>query len=134
MNVTAKPKSVVAKIGKHKVSLKEVKSHAEFLKVENAYFYDAAPNLNKFATKGSEFENIAIIKNPQLLVKLAKTDVTANEVALTLKGYEFAPTNSYLASTGKLVPPVGVKVTKENTGPYSLKPTWDKLGNADYYE
>lgn len=134
VNVTAKPKSIVAKIGKHKVSLKEVKSHAEFLKAENAYFYDAAPNLNKFATKGSEFENIAITKNPQLLVKLAKTDITANEVTLTLKGYEFAPTNSYLASRGKLVPPVGVKVTKENTGPYSLKPTWDKLANADYYE
>ncbi|RYG02135.1 MAG: DUF5110 domain-containing protein, partial [Chitinophagaceae bacterium] len=58
VNVTAKPKSITAKIGKHKVSLKEVKSHKEFLKAENAYFYDAAPNLNKFATKGSEFENI----------------------------------------------------------------------------
>jgi alpha-glucosidase (family GH31 glycosyl hydrolase) len=134
VNVTAKPKSIAAKIGKQKISLKEVKSHAEFLKAENAYFYDAAPNLNKFATKGSEFENIVLTKNPQLLVKLAKTDVTANEVTLTLKGYEFAPANSYLAATGKLVPPVGVKVSKENTGPYSLKPTWDKIANADYYE
>ena len=134
VNVTSKPKSITAKIGRQKVSLKEVKSQAEFSKTENAYFYDAAPNLNKFATKGSEFENIAITKNPQLLVKLAKTDVTANEVTLTLKGYQFAPANSYLASTGKLVPPVGVKVTKENTGPYSLKPTWDKVANADYYE
>ena len=48
----------------------------EFQQKENVYFYDAAPNLNKYATKGSEFEKEIITKNPQLLVKLASSDIS----------------------------------------------------------
>ena len=76
VNVTQRPKKVSATIGKNKLKLTEAKSMDEFLQKENVYFYDAQPNLNKFATKGSEFEKEVIIKNPQLLVKLAATDIT----------------------------------------------------------
>jgi len=134
VNVIAKPKSIAAKIGTQKVTLKEAKSRKEFLNTENAYFYDVAPNLNKFATKGSEFENLVITKNPQLLVRLGSTDVTANEITVSLKGYVFEPANNYLVAVGKLVPPTGVKVTAENTTAYTLNPTWEKIANADYYE
>ena len=58
INVTAKPKKVSAKIGNKNVKLTEVNSMEEFLKGENVCFYDATPNLNKFATKGSEFDKI----------------------------------------------------------------------------
>lgn len=134
VNVTTKPKRILAKVGRQKIALKEALSYNDFLKAENAYFFDVAPNLNKFATKGSEFENIAITKNPQLLVKLDPTDITVNEVILTIKGYEFEPVNRYLASTGKITPPIAVKVKPENISAYTLRPTWDKIANADYYE
>lgn len=38
----------------------------------NVYFYNEKPNFNQFATKGSEFEKVEIIKNPQILVRLEK--------------------------------------------------------------
>ena len=134
VNLTAKPKRIIAKVGQQKVGLKEVLSYADFVKADNAYFYDVAPNINKFATHGSEFERVALTKNPQLLVKLAAADVTANEIVLTINGYEFEPVNHHLKSKGALTPPITVKVSDENTGPYTLKPSWDKVANADYYE
>ncbi|WAC41288.1 TIM-barrel domain-containing protein [Pedobacter sp. SL55] len=135
VNVTAKPKQITAKVGKQKITLKEVLSYGDFAKTDNVYFYDSAPNINKFATNSSEFERVTMTKNPQLLVKLAAVDVTANEtVLLTINGYEFEPINHHLKSKGVLAPPITVKVTDENTGPYTLKPSWDKVANADYYE
>ncbi len=134
VNLTVKPKRVTAKVGKQKVALKEVLSYSDFAKTDNAYFYEAAPNINKFATNGSEFKRVAMTKNPQLLVKLATADVTANETVLTIDGYEFEPVNHHLKSKGELTPPITVKVTDENAGPYTLKPSWDKVANADYYE
>ena len=54
INVTEKPKKLVAKVNKKTVKLMEVTTAEDFLKGENVYWYEATPNLNKFATKGSE--------------------------------------------------------------------------------
>ncbi|MDR0427271.1 MAG: DUF5110 domain-containing protein [Dysgonamonadaceae bacterium] len=133
INVTQKPKKVEAKIGKNKIKPVEVNSSEEFEKRENVFFYDAAPELNKFATKGSEFEKQTITKNPQLRVKLASSDITANQTELIVEGFAFAPLNRYTAKTGALSAPTA-QVTEENTGAYTLNPTWNKIDNADYYE
>ena len=133
INVTEMPKKVAAKVGKNKVKLAEVHSMAEFSKGENVYFYDAAPNLNKFATPGSEFEKVTITKNPQLLVKLASTDITADEITLNIEGYNFKTANTHKVATGTLTVPNG-QVAAENVEAYTLKPTWNKVSNADYYE
>ena len=100
INVTAKPKKIAAKIGKNKLKLTEVNSIDEFQQKENVYFYDAAPNLNKYATKGSEFEKEIINKNPQLLVKLASSDITANTTTLNIEGFVFEPANKYRITSG----------------------------------
>lgn len=134
VNVTAKPKKVSAQIGKKKMKLAEVNSMDEFLKNENVFFYDAAPNLNKFATKGSEFEKEVIIKNPQLLVKLASSDITANETILNIQGFVFEPADKYRVTPGALTASINAQVTDENTGAYTLTPTWNKVNNADFYE
>ncbi|MNK05756.1 Alpha-xylosidase [compost metagenome] len=134
INVTAKPKNLSAKIGENKVKLAEVNSMDEFLKKENVYFYDATPNLNRFATKGSEFEKIAINKNPQLLVKLGTTDITKNAITLIIEGFKYEPANKQLVSSGKLTPPANARVTADNTEAYTLKPTWEKVNHADFYE
>lgn len=133
INVTDHPKKVLAQIGTKKVKLIKASSMNEFLNNENVFFYDESPDLNKYATPGSDFEKIQVIKNPQLLVKLAATDVTANTVKLHVEGYLFTPDNRYRISTGSLAAPVA-QITAENTEAYTLKPTWDKVANADYYE
>ena len=134
INVSEKPKKLVAKIGNKGVKLTEVTTIDDFLKGENVYWYEAAPNLNKFATKGSEFEKVVITKNPQLRVKLASTDVTVNPVMLKVEGFRFEPSNSYRVTTGALSAPQNVQVSEQNREAYTLKPTWDKVANADYYE
>lgn len=132
-NVSEMPKKVAAKVGKDKVKLTEARSMDEYLKGENVYFYDATPNLNKFATKGSDFEKVTITKNPQLLVKLAATDITENTTTVTFEGYKFDMGDSHRVSTGTLTAPTA-QVTEENREAYTLKPTWNKVAGADFYE
>lgn len=133
INVTEKPKKISVTIGKNKIKLTEASSMDEYLQKENVYFYDAQPSLNKFATKGSEFEKEVITKNPQLLVKLAASDITVAPTLLKVKGVVFKPVNNYLVTSGSLVAPKA-QVTDENTAAYTLKPTWNTVQNADYYE
>lgn len=133
INVTTCPKKVTAQQGKKKVKLTKVTSKDEFEKGENVFFYDEAPNLNQFATKGSEFEKVVITKNPQLLVKLAATDITANSTTLRIEGFCFTPEDRHRITAGMLTAPIA-QVAADNTEAYTLKPTWDKVTNADFYE
>lgn len=133
INVTARPKKISAQIGKKKVKLTEASSLDDLQNGENVFFYDAAPNLNRFATKGSEFENVVITKNPQLRIKLAATDITREQITVQVEGFQFDPADRYRVTTGTLAAPKA-GITKENTEAYTLKPTWDKADNADFYE
>ena len=133
VNASAQPKKVTAKVGKKNIKLTKVESIEEFNNSENAWFYDAQPNLNRFATAGSEFENVKMIKNPVIIVKVAKNDVTANATVLNIKGYEFDIESNLLANEGALTAPK-VAITDENCQAYTITPTWNKVENADYYE
>jgi len=133
INVTEKPKKVNAIFGDKKIKLTEVSSLDEFSKNENVYFYDIKPDLNLFATPGSEFAKEKIVKNPLLLVKLAKADVTAQTTVVTVQGYNFNPIDRQRVSSGALSAPV-VQTTKLISEAYSLEPVWNKVINADYYE
>ena len=119
INVTEKPKAISAKAGKSKIKLTEVASLEQFQNGQNVYFYDAAPNLNKFATPGSEFEKVTIVKNPQLLIKLAPMDVTTNQINVTVSGFRYAPADTYRVTSGSLTAPKA-EVTAENTEAYTL--------------
>ncbi|GAA4173478.1 glycoside hydrolase family 31 protein [Sphingobacterium ginsenosidimutans] len=132
-NVTATPKKVTAKVNKKGVKLQEAHSLAEFNGLENAYFYDAQPNLNQFATKGSEFEKVALIKNPMVLVRIGKQDVSSTAIEIQVDGFQFTPADKYLSQTAVLTAPTA-KVTESNTQAYTITPTWEKVANADYYE
>lgn len=134
INVTEPPQDVLAQIGNTKTTLSEVASLADFEKKEDVYYYEATPNLNEFSTKGSAFENIPITKNPQLLVKLSKTNITVNKIVLELKGFRFAPKNKLLVTSGALTVPKNAEVTEQNTEAYTLKPTWESVTNSDFYE
>ena len=133
INTTKAPKKISAKLGSKKVKLTEVSSMEDFKNNENVFFYNDRVNLNQFATAGSEFEGIEIIKNPVLFIKLANTDITQNEVLVEVKGYEYAPIDQAKKHTGSLSSPV-LTFSKDDAEAYTLKPTWDKVANADYYE
>lgn len=133
INVTAQPKKLSARIGKAKVKLEAVTSMEAFRKGTNVYYYEAAPQMNRFATPGSEMASVQVIKNPVLHVKLAATDITANGVSLEVKGFEFAPAEKLLSHTGALAAPK-VQVTDKNLEAYTVTPSWEKVEGADYYE
>ncbi len=134
INVTKKPKKIAARIGNKNIKLVESLSMEEFRTGENVFYYEAAPNLNQFATKGSEFEKMAVTRNPQVRIKLASTDITANPVTLKIEGFLFEPEDTYRVTTGTLSAPLQARVTEENTGTYTLTPTWDNVESADFYE
>lgn len=133
INVTAAPKKVVLKAGKKKIKLSPVNSIGELENRHNVYYYDERPDLNRFATPGSEFAKTEIIKNPVLTVRLAACDVTQTALEVTVDGFEFAPADRLHAQTGTLTAPAA-RITEEHTEAYKLTPSWDKVGNADYYE
>jgi len=134
INITRKPKKISAKIGGKKMKLQEVNSETDFAGKQNVFFYNASPNLNQFATKGSEFAKKVITKNPQLLVKLAPTDITKNETILNIEGFKFEPSDKYRITSGALTAPDEVGVKDTNATAFTLKPTWSKVLNADFYE
>lgn len=133
INVTAQPKKLEASIGKNKVKLTAVSSMEAYKNGTNVYFYEEAPELNRFATPGSEFASVKVVKNPVVHVKLASADITSDAVALKMKGFVFAPAEKLLVSTGSLEAPKP-QVTDENTTAYTLTPSWNKVTGADYYE
>ena len=133
INVTAAPQKVTAKVGKKSVKLAQAASLADFEQGENVYFYNAAPNLNRFSTPGSEAAKAVITKNPQLLVKVGKTDVTAGGLTVTVKGFAFAPADRLLTKTGALAAP-SFNTPDANIQAYTVTPTWTPVANADYYE
>lgn len=134
VNMTQQPKRVAASIGKKKITLTEVRSIEEFGHKENVYFYHASPELNRFATPGSPFAKISIVKNPQLLVKLDATDVISNTVALKIEGFSFEPKDKLKVTSGKISTPATAQVREEQRSAYTLTPSWKLVPNADYYE
>ncbi|MES2456106.1 MAG: TIM-barrel domain-containing protein [Bacteroidota bacterium] len=134
INVTTKPGAIAATLGSKKVRVVQVNTLDEFLRKENVYFYDAAPNINRFATKGSDFEKVVITKNPQLLIKLAATDISQNAVVLRVEVFKYEPADHQRIATGKLTAPLNAGISDKNAEAYTLRPTWNEVNNADFYE
>lgn len=133
INVTEQPKRVKALLNRKGVKLHEVFSAEEFAQGENVFFYVAAPDLNRFATPGTPFAEVKMIKNPQVWVKLSAADVTRTKIELVVEGFKFAPINSYLKQTGSLQAPQ-VRIADEKVTAYTVTPTWQKVEQADFYE
>lgn len=133
VNVSKEPKKVSAKVGGKKVGLAKASSADEYARLANAYYYDAAPNLNRFATKGTEFERFRVQKNPQLRVKIGKTNILDNAVDIKVEGFEFSMPDRLLTHSGTLAAP-RPEIKDADAGCFALTPSWPKVDNADYYE
>ena len=100
----------------------------------NVWFYDKKPNLNRFATKGSDFEKVNMTKNPVIMVKLAKSDVTATTTTLTIKGHKMNVKSSLLSKSKKFKTTPESRMTDEDCQAYTINLAWNKVAGADYYE
>ncbi len=129
----AAPKAVKATVGGKAVELTAAASAAELILGDNMYYFDAEPELNQFATRGTEVAEVSIKGAPRLMVKIAATDITKNEVEVTVDGYQFAVADPLVEKKGKLTTPA-ITFTEENIEPYVLTPTWEMQPEADYYE
>ena len=68
-------------------------------------------------------------------VRLAKTDITANDVELRMDGYQMDDADVLLHATGALAAPqVTMKDSQSPNKAFELVATWNKQANADYYE
>ncbi len=134
INVTAKPKNISVMFGGKKQNLIVVNSLDAFTKNTNVFFYNAAPDLNQFATAGGEFAKVKMIKNPQIWVKAAAVDITKSDVTLKINGFVFKPANKLKQHTESLAIPANVAIADSNKTAYTLKLNWDAVSNADYYE
>lgn len=132
-NVTEEPKKVRAQLNGKTLKLKKVHLITEFQEGDNVYFYDAQPDLNQFASKGSAFENVKLIKNPMVMIRIGKQDVSSTAITLQIDGFQFAPIDRNLVNTAALLAPTA-EISDSLTQAYSLTPTWNKVSNADYYE
>lgn len=133
-NVSEPAKKVTARVGNKKISLKKVASLTEFNSQSDVYFYNAAPEFNRFATGGSDFEKHHITRNPQVWVKLAATDISRNKVSVVLRGFAFNIENRFKKTKGPLKQVAGAGIPDSNATAFSLQPTWEKTANADFYE
>ncbi|MGE9310775.1 TIM-barrel domain-containing protein [Niabella sp. CJ426] len=134
INVSQPAKKIMVRVGSKKVKLKQVASVADFNVLSNVYFYNAAPEFNRFATSSSDFAKQRITRNPQVWVKLAATDISKNKVEVTLSGFAFHIENQFKKTTGVLGSVAGFTVIDSNAKAFSLQPSWKKTYNADFYE
>lgn len=133
INATAEPKRVTAAVNGRRVKLSQAASREEFERGIDVWFYDAAPNINRFATPDSDFAKKVITKNPVIRVKLAETDITRNEQTVTVDGFVFAPENRLRTTHGELAVPK-FAIDDERVEAYAVTPAWNAVENADYYE
>lgn len=133
INVTAEPDGVKAYVDGRRVKLRKAASVEEFAAADNAWYYEPAPDMNRFATAGSEFADVKVVKNPVLHVRLAAADVTSSEQRVVVDGFVFAPEDHMLTRHGALQTPV-LTTPDDNVEAYAVTPVWTAVDNADYYE
>ena len=129
----AAPKKVKASVGGSMVELAQAATAEEFAKADNAYYYEAAPELNLFATPGTKAAEQSVKGAARLMVKVGATNTTENAVEVVVEGYNFAEGDPLVKNTGALSAPV-LTFAEENIEPYALTPSWELLPEADYYE
>ncbi|MCK0155868.1 DUF5110 domain-containing protein [Cellulophaga sp. F20128] len=134
INATSIPKKIKAKLNGKTIKLTAVNALEELQTKENVFFYDKAPEFNKFSTAGTQFATTQISRNPQIIIKLARTNTQTSTITVQIDGFNFEPKNKTLTTTGPLTALLKAEVTEDNTEAYSLKPSWNAIDNADYYE
>ena len=133
VRATAAPSRVEARIGGRKVRLGSVSSLADYENGENVWYYDAQPQLNRFATKGSGLENVSITGGARLMIKLSKSDVTKGKTEVAISRMQFAP-EGLERQTAALTAVPAPTVPDSSITAFAVTPVWQPVSGADYYE
>jgi hypothetical protein len=132
VNVSAKPEKIMLN-GK---AAAEITSLAEFEALgddASGWFYDAAPNLNKYAAEGESFGDVEIITTPKVYVKFAKTDVSKADQTAVVYGFENDGNFDADTLNETLAAPVLSNV-EEALSPTGLTVSWNAVEGATSYE
>lgn len=132
---TQQPKKVIARMGGEKVTLKAATSWADYVRSTNVYYYQARPQITSVVTLGEKTATGAAdsvkYRQPQLSIKLAKTDVAKNATSIEVRGFAYAPASPLLRSKGKLTAP---QTSFAQRTAHSLTLAWESVSQADFYE
>ena len=134
VNVSKKPTNLSVKVGNKNVELTEAKTLEEFEARTDLYFYDETPNLNKYATEGSDFAAVEIATTPKVYVKVDKTDVTKNEVELTINDFVNTREISKNEVNTNLNAPTNFNAPEELITPRAIELRWDAVEGATSYD
>lgn len=127
VNVQQKPTGVKVTVGGNEVSLTEAASQEEFdAATGNVYFYNEAPSFKTYST-ATEDTLPTITTSPKVFVKVEPTDVTQNQVQLTVEGFNnYNPSLLNDSATDKPSIPTDLKIS--GTTPTSISLAWEKAG------
>lgn len=101
---------------------------------KTVYYFDATPNLNKYAKAEEGFSQTAITTTPKLYVHFEKTDVAANAQTLTIEGFANDGGLGKNEINKTLEVPSNLVCPEESKTPTSLTLSWDKVDQAKSYE
>lgn len=133
INVQKKPTGVALEAG-GSIIPREVRTLEEYHAADDAvYFYHENPDLNKYEKAGSQFDT-KIITSPKLYVKTAKTDITANDVILTVKGFNNTMAAADDGTMAKPGIPVNAAIDETQTTDHQIAFRWDAAEDARTYE
>lgn len=138
INLQERPKKVQLVMNGKKIRLAEAQTQRDFERNSNVFFYDAAPQLNLWATANTEMAQLKVIHSPRLYVCAAEADITTTKLEVVIDGYTFDTTNHQLTRTGALAQPQLLTDDFEDgvlsPSAYTLPLRWTPVDNADYYE
>jgi len=134
----AHPKRVTLLMNGKKVRIDEVDELDDFTKKTNVFYYDAAPQLNLWATPGTPMADVQVIHTPRLYVCAADIDITTTKLEVIIDGYTFDASNHQLQRSGALTAPALLTDDFEDgclsPSAHALPLKWTAVENADYYE
>ncbi len=131
INTVTPPRRITADMGGRRIKLTPRNTADAYADAAEGFYFDAAPELNRFATPGSEFAALRITGAPKLRIKLPAADVTTDAVNVVVEGYVASPSDPFRLTMGPLEAPQPSVAASE---PYALTPTWAPVDNADFYE
>lgn len=126
VNTRKAPDNVTVEVGDKEVELTEVKSEKEYQELENVYYYNEEPNLNKYTPEGAEFEDTKVITAPKLQVKVQKTDITENAIELTVDGFDNTQVKEIVDEEIPSVP-ANLGADEEEVTDQAITLNWDQV-------
>lgn len=131
IHASKKPSGINAEVSGSKYELKEYTNLEDYEKAESGYFYDELGKFEKFASEGSDFENVEINRGPIIRIKIGKVNVRENSIDLKIEGFS---NKEIQEVTDQNLPEVPSNFTSKTIKDKFITLQWDKSEGAKTYE